>query len=964
MTSRRPFSIQELAARSRPTGYDPSKSLKDLLRIATAERDAGELAKAANDVESAFIHFAKASTLMLEDLPTHPKFAELTANQKEAVVLHGQMILDSLGAIKPLVSERFSDWRTRHPDADLSAPVPAAAPRQPTRRATQQQRPPQQDTHEEEQRARRARQQQEAQRLVAEQERRQRAQRRERDGAAYDQVANIAATRARERQEKERQEKERLEREEILAEKKRVQEAAMNAATAAAFLGYPTPASLHTRVRPESYEGQTPTPNQPVSIQPQQQQQSAPMPAPSAPPVSIPQAQHFADHLQRSASAAGIPPRTGSAARVYPSHPPTTQPQQNQPTRVPSRTEHRPGSRAEHHPIRPGSRAEQRQMLPAIRTDVFGQRNESAPATYGPGVSKQRRPSMSSPVKDRPPNAGFGFGSHPPTTGPGSHPPTTQAPVPRRRTSSHNAVRGPGPAFPVASAFPAPGGVGVGVGVGVGLDTGMRPNGGSGDARASGGSGSFDVRPNGGSFDARPNGGLFDARPNGGSFDARTNDLSTRANGVFPDLRAQPVVTQPQVPQDILPLESPSRSWTREPEEVQVHMPAPRRTGSRVGQPVRGSSYPPPVTTTSPPPGSISYPDLMSSHQREQGYLPSSHSMFSFAGFAQALAAERDAQTFGPPKPSMNTPPSLLFQPNPDPTPPGGRPAPLPNPYGSTTSSPPKSQQPAQSYAGPGANASGVPTYPGMPQPQAPAGAVYRGGQVGPGPSNYATRPPPAVPSKDYARAPPPIPPDVAIPPIPSTANSPSQMPEEAEDGRLRQVLLPEEVIQKFMSIAKPNTLQNRETCGLLLGKKRGPGFAVTTLLIPRQRATSDTCEMVEEELILDFQESRGLITLGWIHTHPTQSCFMSSLDLHTHSGYQASLKEAFAIVCAPSQSPNVGIFRLTDPPGLQIILKCTVKESFHPHSAANIYTDADQGHVKMMKKLDLSIVDLRRHSY
>ncbi|KAG8723456.1 hypothetical protein FRC09_003262 [Ceratobasidium sp. 395] len=121
MTSHRPFSIQELTARSLPTGYDPSKSLKDLLRIATAERDAGEQAKAANDVDNAFIHFAKASTLMLKDLPTHPKFAECTASQKEAVTVQGRMILDSLGAIKLLVSERFSDWRACHPDADPSA---------------------------------------------------------------------------------------------------------------------------------------------------------------------------------------------------------------------------------------------------------------------------------------------------------------------------------------------------------------------------------------------------------------------------------------------------------------------------------------------------------------------------------------------------------------------------------------------------------------------------------------------------------------------------------------------------------------------------------------------------------------------------------------------------------------------------------------------------------------------------
>ncbi|KAF8607118.1 Mov34-domain-containing protein [Ceratobasidium sp. AG-I] len=261
-----------------------------------------------------------------------------------------------------------------------------------------------------------------------------------------------------------------------------------------------------------------------------------------------------------------------------------------------------------------------------------------------------------------------------------------------------------------------------------------------------------------------------------------------------------------------------------------------------------------------------------------------------------------------------------------------------------------------------------------MPQPQA---ASYRppGAGTGPaaGPSNYATRPPPVPPQKDHMRAPPPIPPEEmhhVVQPLGQAPGAIYDSPQgsglnhdEPDDGKLRQVLLPEEVIQKFMSIAKPNTLQNRETCGLLLGKRRTGGFAVTTLLIPRQRATSDTCEMVEEELILDFQETRGLITLGWIHTHPTQSCFMSSLDLHTHSGFQASLKEAFAIVCAPSQSPNVGIFRLTDPPGLQVISKCTIKESFHPHTAGNIYTDADQGHVKMMKKLDLSIVDLRRHS-
>ena len=46
--------------------------------------------------------------------------------------------------------------------------------------------------------------------------------------------------------------------------------------------------------------------------------------------------------------------------------------------------------------------------------------------------------------------------------------------------------------------------------------------------------------------------------------------------------------------------------------------------------------------------------------------------------------------------------------------------------------------------------------------------------------------------------------------------------------------------------------------------------------------------------------EDPSLLTLGWIHTHPTQTCFLSSVDLHTHCGYQSLLDEAVAIVLSP----------------------------------------------------------------
>lgn len=39
------------------------------------------------------------------------------------------------------------------------------------------------------------------------------------------------------------------------------------------------------------------------------------------------------------------------------------------------------------------------------------------------------------------------------------------------------------------------------------------------------------------------------------------------------------------------------------------------------------------------------------------------------------------------------------------------------------------------------------------------------------------------------------------------------------------------------------------------------------------------------------------------LQTHPSQTSFMSSVDLHTHCSYQLILPEAIAIVCSPKYS-------------------------------------------------------------
>ena len=56
--------------------------------------------------------------------------------------------------------------------------------------------------------------------------------------------------------------------------------------------------------------------------------------------------------------------------------------------------------------------------------------------------------------------------------------------------------------------------------------------------------------------------------------------------------------------------------------------------------------------------------------------------------------------------------------------------------------------------------------------------------------------------------------------------------------------------------------------------------------------------QALNEEDIFEAQDSRGLYPLGWIHTHPTQTCFLSSVDIHTHCGYQVGWGAA-AWLCA-----------------------------------------------------------------
>ena len=118
----------------------------------------------------------------------------------------------------------------------------------------------------------------------------------------------------------------------------------------------------------------------------------------------------------------------------------------------------------------------------------------------------------------------------------------------------------------------------------------------------------------------------------------------------------------------------------------------------------------------------------------------------------------------------------------------------------------------------------------------------------------------------------------------------------------LRTIFLPANLRHDFLSIASANTRSNLETCGILCGTLISNALFISKLVIPDQESTSDTCETINESDLFDYVDGEDLMVLGWIHTHPTQTCFMSSRDLHTHCGYQVMMPESIAIVCAPSK--------------------------------------------------------------
>lgn len=97
----RPATIAELADRARDDPWDTSKGVKYWLKAGENHRRAGKGYVEVGDLESAFVEYAKAATIVLERLPGHRDYSTiLTAEQRHNLGLVSSLpicILVSLG---------------------------------------------------------------------------------------------------------------------------------------------------------------------------------------------------------------------------------------------------------------------------------------------------------------------------------------------------------------------------------------------------------------------------------------------------------------------------------------------------------------------------------------------------------------------------------------------------------------------------------------------------------------------------------------------------------------------------------------------------------------------------------------------------------------------------------------------------------------------------------------------------
>ena len=282
-----------------------------------------------------------------------------------------------------------------------------------------------------------------------------------------------------------------------------------------------------------------------------------------------------------------------------------------------------------------------------------------------------------------------------------------------------------------------------------------------------------------------------------------------------------------------LPLQSPLL-FQEQPLRIAVHEEVP---------PWQQNTLPPTAFVGG---AQIEYPRLMSPHQQQQGYFPNPQPLMPIIMSARPLPLPLPQPQ---PQPQFQSAGNSLYN---IPLPQRASPHP---PYNSSQVTTPTYGRPGLSYPNQQAPISSGTPLPPRSTPQQQHQHQHQQQQQ--------------QQQQQQSSA-------LRVLPAPPTASTPTQAQMVArpaspthDSNGLRLIDVPSELLTGFLSVAQMNTSRKKETCGLLLGREKAPGrgYILRTLLIPEQRSTSDTCTMENEELVVEFQIGRELVTLGWVST-------------------------------------------------------------------------------------------------
>ncbi|OLS28442.1 MAG: hypothetical protein HeimC2_06610 [Candidatus Heimdallarchaeota archaeon LC_2] len=143
-----------------------------------------------------------------------------------------------------------------------------------------------------------------------------------------------------------------------------------------------------------------------------------------------------------------------------------------------------------------------------------------------------------------------------------------------------------------------------------------------------------------------------------------------------------------------------------------------------------------------------------------------------------------------------------------------------------------------------------------------------------------------------------------------------------------------------------------KETAGLLIGEEINNVVHVDEIRVGKQKGNAVHVEISDEELTMAAIEvstrEDGKVIVGWWHTHPGLTSFMSGTDVKTQSMYQALMPSAIAIVIddvkyektGSINDLDFGVYRLID--GKSQRLEYRIKDSVE--FGLNSYVLSDTG--------------------